>query len=105
MTILGTGFGTGPSELPPEFANVGFSFGGGNGVGFKMPAGADGKAKKGEPATKNPEKPSAPTNQGGKKKWANMSSEEKKEHWWKNHCTKPGKLPKRCSSKNRPKQR
>ena len=63
------------------------------------------KAKKEEPTTKNPGKPSPPTNQGGKKKWANMSSEEKKEHWWKNHCTKPGKLPKRCNNKNRPKQR
>ena len=32
----GAGFGTGPSELPPEFANVGFGIGGsdGNGISF-----------------------------------------------------------------------
>ncbi|PAV92055.1 hypothetical protein WR25_22712 isoform B [Diploscapter pachys] len=101
----GAGFGIGPSELPPEFANVGFSLGSGSGVGFKMPTGADEKGKKEEPTTKTPEKPSPPTNQGGKKRWANMSPEERREHWWKNHCTKPGKLPKRCNDKNRPKQR
>ncbi|PAV60106.1 hypothetical protein WR25_13959 isoform D, partial [Diploscapter pachys] len=101
----GAGFGIGPSELPPEFANVGFSLGSGSGAGFKMPTGADEKGKKEAPTTKNPAKPSPPNNQGGKKRWANMSPEERREHWWKNHCTKPGKLPKRCNDKNRPKQR
>ncbi|PIC27956.1 hypothetical protein B9Z55_020038 [Caenorhabditis nigoni] len=58
----GAGFGFGPSELPPEFQNVGFGVGGGdNGFNFNVPA--DKMEAKKEPTTTTP----APTTTTTKK--------------------------------------
>lgn len=56
----GAGFGFGPSELPPEFQNVGFGLGGGdNGFNFNVPA--DKMDEKKETTTASPTTTEAPT--------------------------------------------
>ena len=52
FSLSGSAF-SGPSELPPEFANVGFGIGGDNGLNFNVPA----PEKKNEVQVEPPKRP------------------------------------------------
>ncbi|WKY09089.1 hypothetical protein Q1695_001889 [Nippostrongylus brasiliensis] len=55
----GAGFGFGPSELPPELANVGFGIGG-NGINFNVPASAEASSSAAPPPPSPPPRPTRP---------------------------------------------
>ncbi|EPB70004.1 hypothetical protein ANCCEY_10911 [Ancylostoma ceylanicum] len=59
VSPTGAGFGFGPSELPPELANVGFGIGG-NGINFNVPAQGEASAPAPEEKPKRPKQRKQP---------------------------------------------